>query len=324
MTARRDTILWGLFGGGLIILYLLSSTDWIIKEKKNEVYPVSIIIRDVSDDYYANFRKGVEQAADEYNVDVSFLTLYERGDTRQQMELAGREIRDGAGAVVLEPANAVECMRYLDERTYESPMITVGEMLPSSQVAGAVFADYGPAGRQMGEAILRENPEELPVYIFSELPESEAAADLRSGLTAVLEEKGRQVKYIPRESPDTYRMAIEDTVYPGNGKAIIAALDPASTAEAADIISGSPVYGDYIAGLYGTGTTPSLLNQMDKGVIRGMAVANEFDLGYFAVKKAVEAIQPGGTRAQMNLDTYYIEKKALRDPVMEKMLYPID
>ena len=130
MTAKRDTILWGLFGGGLIILYLLSSTDWIIKEKKTEVYPVSIIIRDVSDDYYANFRKGVEQAADDYNVDVSFLTLYERGDTRQQMEMASREIRDGAGAVILEPADAVDCMRYLDERTYESPIITVGELLP--------------------------------------------------------------------------------------------------------------------------------------------------------------------------------------------------
>ncbi|MFR4578712.1 MAG: hypothetical protein ACLT76_02785 [Clostridium fessum] len=71
-------MLWGILCVGLILLYLLSSTDWIIKEKEVEVYPVSLIISDTSDDDYVNFRKGVDQAAVEYNVDVSFITLYER------------------------------------------------------------------------------------------------------------------------------------------------------------------------------------------------------------------------------------------------------
>ena len=54
---------WGILCVGLILLYLLSSTDWIIKEKEVEVYPVSLIISDTSDDDYVNFRKGVDQAA---------------------------------------------------------------------------------------------------------------------------------------------------------------------------------------------------------------------------------------------------------------------
>lgn len=76
--AKQEKILWGFFAGILVFLYLLSSTDLIIKEKKTEIYPVSIVIGDTTDDYYVNFRKGVEQAADDYNVDISFITLLKR------------------------------------------------------------------------------------------------------------------------------------------------------------------------------------------------------------------------------------------------------
>ena len=42
----------------LAVLFLLSSTDLIIKEEAAEVYPVSVIIGDTSDENYVNFRKG--------------------------------------------------------------------------------------------------------------------------------------------------------------------------------------------------------------------------------------------------------------------------
>ena len=106
--------------------------------------------------------------------------------------------------------------------------------------------------------------------------------------------------------------------------AVVAALDFASTAEAAEIVGGSSVYGKYISGLYGVGMMPSLLDQLDKGTIRGLVVTNQFDAGYFAVKKAVQAIEKEQERSQLSLESYYIEKDELRSKKYEKMLYPID
>ena len=123
---KKELVLWGILCVGLILLYLLSSTDWIIKEKEVEVYPVSLIISDTSDDDYVNFRKGVDQAAVEYNVDVSFITLYEKDNLAQQMELVRREAADGAGAVILEPVDELECRQYLEENTFEQkPLLAV-------------------------------------------------------------------------------------------------------------------------------------------------------------------------------------------------------
>ena len=257
----------------------------IIKEKKTEIYPVSIVIGDTTDDYYVNFRKGVEQAADDYNVDISFITLFEKEDADSQMELVKREIEDGALAVILEPVDPVECMSHMDTAEHEP---------------------------------------ELPVYIFTDNQGHSYNGEVFEGLKSVLEEKGFAMAVYERKSPDTFRKVIEETVYPGSGTAVVACLDASSTSEAADIIGGSPVYGRYIAGLYGTGTTPSLLGQMDKGVIRGMIVSNEFDEGYLCVEKAVEAIRRGSAREQITLETYYIEKTDLRENKFEKILYPID
>ena len=60
---RKVKFLWILYGMVLAVLFLLSSTDLIIKEEAAEVYPVSVIIGDTSDENYVNFRKGMERAA---------------------------------------------------------------------------------------------------------------------------------------------------------------------------------------------------------------------------------------------------------------------
>ena len=321
---NKGKILWCIWAGILVLLFLMSSTDLIIKEKEIEVYPVSVIIDGDNDDYYVNFKKGMDQAAVEFHGDVSFITLYADHDQAQQMELVRREAADGAGAVILEPVDELECRQYLEENTYGTPIILLGELSPDEEVKGAVHMDWTAAGRKLGEAITAEQSSDLPVWIFADNPYIGKAGEMKQGLTEVLEKQGFSYTIVPRGTDDTYRSVIEKTVYPGSGTAVVAALDFASTAEAAEIVGGSSVYGKYISGLYGVGMMPSLLDQLDKGTIRGLVVTNQFDAGYFAVKKAVQAIEKEQERSQFSLESYYIEKDELRSRKYEKMLYPID
>ena len=165
---RQEKIIWSLFAGVLILLFLLSSTDLIIKEKKTEIYPVSVIIGETTDDYYTNFRKGVDKAADEYNVDVNFITLYEKGDVTEQMELLKREIDDGAKAVVLVPLKQKECSEILDGMVLASPLIVMGTIFPGDWGMTGISQDCQEAGKMLGEAIAAENTPDKPVFLFSE------------------------------------------------------------------------------------------------------------------------------------------------------------
>ena len=110
---NKGKILWCVWAGILVLLFLMSSTDLIIKEKKIEVYPISVIIEGDNDDYYVNFKKGMDQAAVEFHGDVSFITLYASDDQDQQMDLVKREIRDGTRAVILAPVKP--CLLYTSD-----------------------------------------------------------------------------------------------------------------------------------------------------------------------------------------------------------------
>lgn len=147
-------------------------------------------------------------------------------------------------------------------------------------------------GRQPGESLARRlRRNRAPIFLSGSLQITHISARRgdEAGADGGAGKQGFSYTIVPRGTDDTYRSVIEKTVYPGSGTAVVAALDFASTAEAAEIVGGSSVYGKYISGLYGVGMMPSLLDQLDKGTIRGLVVTNQFDAGYFAVKKAVQA-----------------------------------
>lgn len=321
---KQEKLLWSLVAAILIVLFLLSSTDLIIKEKKTDIYPVSIIISDTSDEYYTNFRKGVDKASEEYNVDVNLITLFEKGDAVQQMELLKREIDDGASAVILAPAKPEECARLLDGMVLNSPVIVLGDVFPNDYVRGSISQNYEEEGKKLGKAIASEHTTSLPVWIFTEGLDYGYNRQIYDGLSAVLKESGFSIGIYEKKEKETFRNTIEGTVYPDSNEAIIAAIDVESLDEAAGIIAGSPVYKNYIAGLYGIGSTTRILTALDNGIIKGVVAIDQFDAGYTSIQKAVEVIHKKQEKEQIVLESYYVDKSNLRESRLEKLLYPID
>ena len=116
-------------------LYLLSSTDLIIKEKKREICRISVIIDNVNDNYYGSFRAGMDMAEKKYQADVNFITLYAENDEEQQEELIVREIKDGANAIILAPVREDLAVMKLDEISPGCPVIFLGPTAINSSVA---------------------------------------------------------------------------------------------------------------------------------------------------------------------------------------------
>ena len=54
--------------------------------------------------------------------------------------------------------------------------------------------------------------------------------------------------------------------------------------------------------------------------MKGICVTDEFSIGYLSVSMAVEAAE----KKVVAIDSVYIDKESLRDPVYEKLLFPIE
>ena len=60
MIGKKSKVLIFLYLIFLVVLFLMCSTDLIIREPEKEVYRVAVIIEDVRDENYGNFRKGMD------------------------------------------------------------------------------------------------------------------------------------------------------------------------------------------------------------------------------------------------------------------------
>lgn len=322
--SNREKGLWCIFAGVLALLFLLSSTDLIIKEKKQEVYTVSVLVADASDEYYTNFRKGMDKAAEKFHADVSFISLYHANSAEEQIGLLQREIRDGAEAVILAPVNETEIVMKLDEISPNCPIVLMGSSSVSDAVASTISIDGYETGRTLAEKIAERESRDIPVWIFAEGLSYTGISDLYDGVRSVLEEEGFTLRLLEKENVDTFRSVIEGTVYPEASEVTIIALDTAALGEAAATIEGSSVYREHVTGLYGIGSTIGILRQLDRGIISGLMVSNQYDTGYLSVRLAVEAASGVRLKEQMQTETLYIEKDDLKNREYEQLLYPIE
>lgn len=321
--SSKEKAAWCGYALILVFLFLLSSTNLILKEKEQEIYPVSVIIDDVNDEYYANFRTGMDMAAENYHVDVNFITLYADNDQEQQLELLRREVRDGARAVVLAPVNENSVVMALEELPSGCPIVLLGSSTGNSSVACSISPDMQALGKQLaGQIVLKENPQ-VPVCLLTEGLVYSGNRELYDGLSSVLEEHGFSIRLVQKADEDTYRRVIEETVYPESSRILLVAMDPEALHDAADIISGSSVYREHVEALYGVGSTVAILNRLDEGVIDGLITYNQFDEGYLGIERAVEAIQGTAPGRREEMEAYYIEAEDLQEGTYEKLLYPM-
>ncbi len=319
MIGRSGKVMIVLYIVCLVVLFLMCSTDLIIREPERQIYQIAVIIEDVRSDNYSNFRKGMDLAAAELNADVRLITLYEKLDVKEQMDLMDREQQDGTDALIVVPVEEEQ----VSARQMTIPVILMRAGVAEAAGAGNVIVDHEKMGEQLAREILKEQPADVPVYVLTD-PAGQSDMDrlFLKGSDAVFQEAGRSVQRILRGEEERFYTMLEQ---PGAEaqKVVILAENQDILTEAAGVVAGSEAVADAVGGLYGRGTTMAILNYLDRGVITGICVTDEFSVGYYSVREAVRALEGAGSVPTV-MESYYIDKKDLRDPAFEKMLFPIE
>ena len=322
MITRKEKLLWLGFGLVLVLLFLLSSTDLIIKEEERRIYPVSVIVEDSSDKNYVNFRKGMELAAIELNADISFITLYEAGSLSQQQGLVLREQQAGAAALVVAPVKGEGAVERLREAA-SIPTVMVWTESRQEEEA-AVTADFSQMGLTMARHIAQSYDKDIPAYLMGKNWSNQGTGGFESALAAALKEQGFQVRPAAVENGTDCRAVLEAASEREKKGAVIVGLEPDALEMIADLLQSDESLRSFVRGLYGRGSTLAILNALDEGVIRGICFTDEFSAGYLSLRNAVNAAAGESREEKIVLDHYYIEKEDLREPQYEKMLYPIE
>ena len=278
---------------GLSVLFWLLAFAPGEKHHQPPLLEMSVILRD-GDGAVSTMRKGMEQAAQDLNVELRFLIPAEDNSAVQQAQLLEREVAGAAPAVLLIPADREALGDAVSAAAGKTTLVTVETDMTAWGAAASITMDHQELGSLPGDNGIRERME---------------------AAKAVLEREGRQAR-VYKWDPDT--TSLPDILRIERPRAIIA-FEAAALADVAELSRGE----DAFPLLYGCGSTASIAAALEKGRVTAITAVNVFSAGYLAVEAAAALARHEDWTAAAPVAFSIVRQETMYDSDNQKLLFPV-
>ncbi|HIT88922.1 MAG TPA: substrate-binding domain-containing protein [Candidatus Merdenecus merdavium] len=306
----------------MLVLFILSSTDWVIKEQDEKVHQISVIVNDSVDDYWMNYKKGMEKAAKIWNAEVDFITISYRGDLLNQMEIIASELDSQADALVISPVDSEILKRYLNDIFVGIPVITIGADIEAEATSCNIGADYYEMGKTLGQKIIQDHDQE-PLHVVA-IQQGDRRTDtdqLYLGLKEQMEEQNIEVSRIYSKE----KVFVESYIRSKrnqNVKEVLVFLDVYSMDQSIELFYNPSEEIFKGIDVYGVGYNDKILYYLDKEVLKGIIAVSDYYMGYMSIEKAKEIIKNKWNQRRIILEYEYLEPEDIYDKDKEVLLFP--
>lgn len=298
---------------GLSVLFCLLAFAPGEKHSQPPLLEMSVILRD-GDGGVSTMRKGMEQAAEDLNVELRFLTPAEDNNAAEQVQLLEREVAGGAPAVVLLPADRETLSGAVSAAAGKTTLVTVETDMTAWGAAASVSMDHQALGEALGTAALHGVPAGGTVLLLDSLPEDNGIRERLEAAREVLEREGRQVREYQWSGDETLFADILRIERPG----AVIAFEAASLAEVAELSRG-----ENFPLLYGCGSTTGIAAALEKGRVTAIAAVNVFSAGYLAVEAAASLARHEDWTGAPTVAFSVVRQETMYESDNQKLLFPV-
>ncbi len=268
---------------------------------------------------------GVKTAAKEFDVKVTVVGPWEEKDIAGQIDLVKRVVRERPQAVVL-AADDYNALVPVARRIREAgiKLVTLDSGLPPGLSSSFIATDNVEAGSKAGALEAAVLPPGSKIAILSYVRGTLTAIDREKGVRKVLsKDAGAQVvgtwyceDLLPEAYAITRRLLTSEREITG-----IIALNEVATEGAAEAIAKLKEGGRIK--LVGFDSSPIETTYLEAGVIDGIVVQKPFNMGYLAVKTAVELLRDERVAARIDTGSAVITRQNMDERENQKLLFPL-
>lgn len=298
---------------GLSVLFCLLAFAPGEKHSQPPLLEMSVILRD-GDGGVSTMRKGMEQAAEDLNVELRFLTPAEDNNAAEQVLLLEREVAGGAPAVVLLPADRELLSGAVSAAAGKTTLVTVETDMTAWGAAASVSMDHHALGEALGTAAMHGVPAGGTVLLLDSLPGDNGIRERLEAAREVLEREGRQVREYQWSGDETLFADILRIERPG----AVIAFEAAALAEVAELSRG-----ENFPPLYGCGSTTGIAAALEKGRVTAIAAVNVFSAGYLAVEAAASLARHEDWTGAPTVAFSVVRQETMYESDNQKLLFPV-
>lgn len=302
----------------LVLLFLISSTDYIWQEKEVDVSNVSVIVDIPQDSINMNLREGAKKAAQAYHADMHFLNL--RDYEAQQMDmqtLVQQELDAGCEGIVLQCGNSRVTEEILEDIPVGVPVVLWDTEADSPRVKSTAVFDREAIARLLVEKVSEDRDKGQSVTLVSHKDCGDQVQKMHDLLEELFPQAGIMVRRVElSDYAETKALVSGLSVQGGN---MVVSCDTQALKVMAQVCENN----GYALPLYGMGWSGMIREQLEKGNIAGVAVADAYGAGYFGVQKLTMFLTgEDQTEEEREFQTVWVTGENMYDRSREAILFP--
>lgn len=319
---RKKVLVFFLILLVFVVSFLVLDRDRIMEKKSNDPYEISVITRGQNAESWTTIKEGIDQAAKDFNCEVSFVTLSSENNTEEQVSLMQREISNGADAIVIAPANSEDLKDPIEKARKSLPVITMESTVDTIKDLPYISCDNFQLGSALAKKLIDTNSAVRKIVILRNSMDCSNIHQRYLGVTTVLNATLNKVEYWdipddPQEAYDTTKGMLQNS-----NAATFIALDGATLEAVAKAEHDLLKTGSTQVEIYGIGRTNTVVSLLEDQVINAIGVENEFNLGYLSIQSAVNRINKKEDNKTTQINFAIVDHDNMYNSDNQRLLFP--
>jgi ribose transport system substrate-binding protein len=309
----------------LIISFSVLLDDTLSNQKNRKIHNISLITSGRNNESLMIMKQGVDQAASELNIDVSFINLSQDNNIDEQKELIDREIKNGADAIILSPVDYEKMANTVEEAMKKVPIILIESNVDLEKTPPTIWNDNYELGELLGEQMIEMGDMGKKVAIIKNNLECKSIADRYEGFMSVMNKINNTYLFweIPNESQANYYTEIKKLLE-NNDVDVVVTLSTGMLEYVAEVKKDSNIIDNEKSSIkvYGTGSTSKIISALEEKNINATATQNEFNIGYLGVKAAVDKLE-GKKISNSTISSTIVNTDNMYSKENQRLLFPL-
>ncbi|TVX97320.1 substrate-binding domain-containing protein [Cohnella terricola] len=312
------------FVAAALLAYPVIFRPWPDNDKPIVFVPKTV---DGRVDFWQVLGQGVYLAGKEFGEQVQTVGAFAEKDVDGQIALLEKLIGERPKAIVL-AASDYNLTVPVAEKIRDSgiPLITVDSGLNGGISASFIGTDNYKAGRQAGEAMANIVDKEAEIAVISVVKGSRTSMERESGVRDRLEELGMsgvldQPYFSESSEEKSYEITLRLLNERPDLKGIVCLNEPTTVGAAKAVMEASA---SGRVKMVGFDSSTAEIAFLEEGVIQAIVVQKPFNMGYLAVRAAVNVIHGKAVEPSTDTGSELITKENMYTKENQKLLFPFD
>lgn len=308
---------WFIVGICAIFLFVVVGTYLYSEKKVVDTKYVSVILYGNNIDRWESLKQGIDQAAKDYNAEITYVLMSSDHNKEEQLSLIQREIDNGANAILLAANDSDMDLSNIKLATKTFPIVCV-ESGVNNQDITLVSANNYDMGESLAKEVIEKENAIAKIAIVMDNQQRNSVKERYQGFYNKIIEKFNNYTIWKREEGENRNIIFVQRELTQEAVDVVVALDNSSLEAVID----ATINLNKKVKIYGIANSDKAVYYLDNGKIKTLVYQDEFSIGYIGLESLLDQKNYNAKEMSNYINYHVVNDSTLYLPENQRVLFP--